>query len=81
MALPVLFDPVGQILKTPIFGVDDFAAVVFDQAGKRFDQTVDLRARYVLARNKNMLVKWHSGCSSWLLTGHRRSPHFRAAAA
>ncbi len=49
-------DLVLQAAKPPIFGLLALAAVVGDDLGERFGQTLDLRGRDILTRNKNMFV-------------------------
>ena len=56
VTLAVLLDLVGKLSETPILGSDDFAAVFRQDFPALFGQGVDLRVRYVLTRDENMLV-------------------------
>jgi hypothetical protein len=56
MAFAVFLDFVLQAAKTPIFGLLNLAAVIGDDLGERFGQSLDLRGRDILTRNKNMFV-------------------------
>ena len=63
MRAAVLLDLVGGGLETPIFGLGDLAAQLFDDGLVSIHKRCHLLRRDVLARKKGMLVKWHIGLS------------------
>ncbi len=63
MRAPVLLDLVGCGLETPIFGLADLSAILFDDGLVGVHQPCHLLRRDILARKKGMLVLWHNGLS------------------
>jgi hypothetical protein len=60
MALAVLVHAVREVAQAPVLALFDFAALIGDELGELVGERVDLGARYVLARDKDILIKRHT---------------------
>ena len=74
MRAAVLLDLVGGGLETPIFGLTDLAAKLFDDGLVGVHKPCNLLLGNILARKKGMLVKWHIGLSHGLTKSGAEPP-------
>jgi hypothetical protein len=63
MGAAILLNFVSGGLKSPILGLADRPAILFDDGLVGIHKPSDLLRRNILARKKSMLVTWHSGLS------------------
>jgi len=50
---------IGQVAQPPILALLDFTAIVDDELRECIGECINLRARYVLARDENVFVQRH----------------------
>ena len=78
VTLAVLVDLVGHRLETPVFGLDDIAAIVLEDGAEMLNQPFGLRAGEILARNHHMLIERHGNSSSVASVFQRPGCHISA---
>src|SRR5690606_6552674 len=59
MGLAALLNLVGEGLEPPVLGLPDLTAAILDDLAELIDHRLYLLRRDLLARQENMLVKWH----------------------